>query len=51
VLLASEETKKSLENQGIEVDLLGPAEFGKFIEAEIAKWAKVVKEGNIKAEE
>ncbi len=50
VLLASEETKKSLENQGIEVDLLGPAEFGKFIEAEIAKWAKVVKEGNIKEE-
>jgi tripartite-type tricarboxylate transporter receptor subunit TctC len=51
VLLASEETRKSLENQGVEVDLLGPAEFGKFIEAEIAKWAKVVKEGNIKAEE
>jgi len=51
VLLASEETKKSLENQGIEVDLMGPAEFGKFIEAEIAKWGKVVKEGNIKAED
>jgi tripartite-type tricarboxylate transporter receptor subunit TctC len=51
VLLASEETRKSLENQGVEVDLLGPAEFGKFIEAEIAKWAKVVKEGNIKAED
>jgi tripartite-type tricarboxylate transporter receptor subunit TctC len=50
-LWASEETRKSLENQGIEVDPLGPAEFGKFIEAEIAKWAKVVKEGNIKAED
>ena len=49
VLLASEETKKSLGNQGVEVDLLGPAEFGKFIEAEIGKWGKVVKEGNIKA--
>lgn len=51
VLLASEETKKTLENQGIEADLMGPAEFGKFIEAEIAKWGKVVKEGNIKAED
>lgn len=50
VMLASEETKKSLENQGVEADLMGPAEFGKFIEAEIAKWGKVVKEGNIKAE-
>ncbi len=51
VLLASEETRKNLENQGIEVDPMGPAEFGKFIEAEISKWAKVVKEGNIKAED
>jgi tripartite-type tricarboxylate transporter receptor subunit TctC len=51
VLLASDETRKSLENHGVEADLLGPAEFGKFIEAEIAKWARVVKEGNIKAEE
>jgi tripartite-type tricarboxylate transporter receptor subunit TctC len=51
VLLASEETRKSLENQGVEVDLMGPSEFGKFIEAEIAKWGKVVKEGSIKAED
>lgn len=50
VMLASEETKKSLENQGVEMDLNGPAEFGKFIEAEIAKWGKVVKEGNIQVE-
>lgn len=49
-LLASEETRKTLENQGIEVDLAGPAEFGKFVGAEIAKWGKVVKEGNIKVE-
>lgn len=34
----------------VEVELTGPAEFGKFIEAEIAKWGKVVREGNIKAE-
>jgi tripartite-type tricarboxylate transporter receptor subunit TctC len=27
-----------------------PAEFGAYIKAEIAKWAKVVKEGNVKAD-
>ncbi|MEI7670751.1 MAG: tripartite tricarboxylate transporter substrate binding protein [Deltaproteobacteria bacterium] len=50
-MLASDEAKKDLENQGADVDLLGPAEFGKFIEAEIAKWGKVVKAGNIRAED
>lgn len=30
---------------------MGPAEFGKFIETEIAKWGAVLKEVNIKAEE
>lgn len=49
--LASDEARRSLENQGVEVDLSAPAEFGKFIEAEIAKWGKVVKEGNIKVED
>jgi tripartite-type tricarboxylate transporter receptor subunit TctC len=29
---------------------LAPAEFGKFVGAEIAKWGRVVKEANIKAE-
>jgi tripartite-type tricarboxylate transporter receptor subunit TctC len=49
--LNSEDTKKRLENQGVEVDLMGPPAFGKFIQAEIVKWEKVVKEGNIKVEE
>jgi len=49
-VVTSEEGRKSLENQGVEVDLAGPSEFGKFIEAEIAKWGKVVKEANIKVE-
>ena len=29
---------------------MGPVEFGKFIESETAKWARVVKEANIKVE-
>jgi hypothetical protein len=29
---------------------MGPAPFGKFVEAEAAKWEKVVREGNIMGE-
>jgi tripartite-type tricarboxylate transporter receptor subunit TctC len=50
VILTSPETQKMFHDQGAEVDYMGPAEFGKFISAETAKWARVVKEGNIKAE-
>ena len=49
-LLASDEVKKLFLNEGAEVDYLGPAEFGPFIEREITKWGKVVKEANIKVE-
>jgi len=42
-LLNSAETKKYLDNEGA-------AEFGKFIEAEIAKWGPVVKKAGMKAE-
>lgn len=49
-IVNSEDMKKMFEGQGAEAELTGPAEFGKFIEAEIAKWAKVVKVGNIKVE-
>ena len=50
VILTSEDTKKMFLNEGAEVDHLGPAEFGQFISAEIAKWGRVVKEANIKVE-
>ena len=50
VILSSAETQKRFLDQGAEVDELGPAEFGPFIAAETAKWARVVREGNIKAE-
>lgn len=49
-ILNSGDTKKMLEDQGQDLALLGPAEFGKFMAAETAKWGKVIKEGNIKVE-
>ena len=48
--LKSEDTKKVFEVQGAEADLMGPDVFPKFIQAEGAKWGRVIKEGNIKAE-
>jgi tripartite-type tricarboxylate transporter receptor subunit TctC len=51
VIMNSEDTKKTFENQGAEAELIGPTGFGKFIEAESVKWGKVVKAGNIKGEE
>ncbi|HEY2918951.1 MAG TPA: tripartite tricarboxylate transporter substrate binding protein [Candidatus Binatia bacterium] len=50
VILGSAETQKLFLDQGAEIDKLGPAEFGPYIVAETAKWGKVIKEGNIKAE-
>lgn len=50
VILKAEDTLKTFEAQGAEPDLMGPADFIKFIEEEGAKWGKVVKEGNIRQE-
>jgi tripartite-type tricarboxylate transporter receptor subunit TctC len=50
ILLTSAEVKTLFHNEGAEADYLGPAEFGPFIEKEIVKWGKVVKESNIKVE-
>ena len=47
-ILNSEDTKKMLEEQGQDLALQGPTEFGKFMAAETAKWGKVIKAGNIK---
>lgn len=41
---------KTFEAQGAEQDLLGPEAFAKFMEAESAKWGKVIKQGNITLE-
>jgi tripartite-type tricarboxylate transporter receptor subunit TctC len=50
VILKSNETKKRMESEGADVVRMSPAEFGRFINAETAKWAKVVKEAGITAE-
>jgi tripartite-type tricarboxylate transporter receptor subunit TctC len=47
-IIPLEETHKLFLAQGADVDFLGPAEFGTFIESEAAKWEKVVKKANIK---
>ncbi len=49
-ILALEEVRKLFPTQGAEVDHMGPAEFGKFIESEKVKWANVVKKANIKVD-
>ena len=49
-LLNSETTKKYLDNEGAAPVHMSSAEFGKFIEAEIAKWGPVVKKAGMKAE-
>jgi tripartite-type tricarboxylate transporter receptor subunit TctC len=49
-IMNSEEMKQTFEKQGSDVDLMGSADFAKFIEAETVKWGKVVKAGNIQGE-
>jgi tripartite-type tricarboxylate transporter receptor subunit TctC len=49
-ILSSQETARRLESEGAEVVRMSPAGFGRFISAETAKWARVVKEAGISAE-
>ncbi|MDF2466844.1 MAG: transporter [Ramlibacter sp.] len=44
------ETKSKLVGQGIEPSGMSPAEFSAFQKAEIDKWARVIKAGNIKVD-
>ena len=48
--LHSSELHKRLMAEGSEIGGMAPTEFAAFIETEIAKWSKVVKEANIKVE-
>ena len=50
VILTSAETKRRFEAEGAEAVPMRPDEFGRFIQAETAKWARVVKEAGIRAE-
>jgi tripartite-type tricarboxylate transporter receptor subunit TctC len=49
VVMAAE-TRKRFEAEGADAMPMTTAEFGRFINVEIAKWARVVKEAGIKAE-
>jgi tripartite-type tricarboxylate transporter receptor subunit TctC len=49
-IVESAETRKRFESEGAESLPMGPEEFGRFIAAETAKWARVVKEGGIRAD-
>jgi tripartite-type tricarboxylate transporter receptor subunit TctC len=50
LVLSSPETQKVFSTEGAEVAQKTGAEFGRFIEAEFAKWQRVVKEAKIKAD-
>jgi tripartite-type tricarboxylate transporter receptor subunit TctC len=50
VVLSSPETQKVFSAEGAEVTQKTGAEFGSFIEAELAKWQRIVKEAKIKAD-
>jgi len=50
-IMKTEETQKTFETQGADPEFVGSTAFIKFMEAETAKWGKVIKEGNIKGEE
>ncbi len=50
VILADPEVRESLLAQGAIAVYTTPAEAGRSIQAEFAKWDKVIKDGNIKAE-
>jgi len=50
LVLSAPETQKHFAAEGAEVVQKTPAEFAAFIEAELAKWQRVVKDARIKAE-
>jgi len=49
-ILSLDEYKQRFMNNATEEDYLGPSDFGRFIEKDIAQWTRVVKEANIKIE-
>jgi tripartite-type tricarboxylate transporter receptor subunit TctC len=49
-VIVSADTRKRFEAEGADAMPMSSAEFGRFITSEISKWARVVKDANIKAE-
>jgi len=48
--MKSPEVQQQLDNEGAETTYMTPAEFGDFMEKELVKWGRVVKESGIKAQ-
>jgi tripartite-type tricarboxylate transporter receptor subunit TctC len=48
--LEDEGVKEKLSNLGAVIDPAGPEQFGRFLKAEIDKWAGVIKSSNIHAD-
>ena len=44
------EVQKRFAEEGADVIKLTPAQFGTYMDDEMTKWGRVIKEGNIKAE-
>jgi tripartite-type tricarboxylate transporter receptor subunit TctC len=49
-IMQSADVQEQLAKQGAETMTMSPAEFGDFMEKELAKWGRVVKESGIKAQ-
>ena len=49
-IVSQPEVKRQWGQQGATPMVMSPAEFDKYIQADIAKWARVIKAANIKAE-
>ena len=43
-------TQEQFDKEGASIVQMSPADFGKFMQTEMVKWERVVKEGKIKAE-
>jgi tripartite-type tricarboxylate transporter receptor subunit TctC len=49
-VIVSNETKKRFEAEGADAMPMSSAEFGRFVQGELGKWARVVKDAGIKAD-
>jgi len=49
-VIVSADTRKRFEAEGADAMPMSSAEFGRFMNTEAGKWARVVKDANIKAE-
>jgi tripartite-type tricarboxylate transporter receptor subunit TctC len=48
--MTAPEIREAFAAQGFRVESTPPSDFGPFVQAELAKWARVVREGNVRAD-